>query len=176
MPVEVVGAGIARTCPGFASTSVKCASSMCQTGFQYTPVASSATISHCCCSATRRAREPARRGRNPCARPQDLSSRYHTRTPHHFVLVHVEAGTPAMNDVHSTPPGWRSAELAILQSTKRAPVPAEDRPARGHSMRCGTSSRSKLTTGSQHQSGRRPLCQRLGQGTLFHPSRCAVTC
>jgi hypothetical protein len=54
----------------------------------------------------------------------------------------------------------RGVELAILQSTKRA-------PARGHSMRCDTSSRSNLTTGSQHQSGGRPPCQRPARRTCF---------
>lgn len=33
-----------------------------------------------------------------------------------------------MKDVHPTPPGQRGAEPAILQSTKRGPVPIGDRP------------------------------------------------
>jgi len=61
------------------------------------------------------------------------------------------------------------AALAILQSTKRAPEysPTNDGPARGHSMRCGTSSPSNLTMASQHQSGGRPLCHRRRHDTLF---------
>jgi hypothetical protein len=68
-------------------------------------------------------------------------------------------------------------ELAILQSTKRAAARAHPPSARGHNMRCDTSSLSNLTTGSQHQSGSvdGTLSIRLGTllGTLaafFHRS------
>ncbi len=51
-----------------------------------------------------------------------------------------------MDDVHSTPPdsAARSWRIYSLQSVLRC----RPKPARGHSMRCGTSSRSNLTTGS----------------------------
>ena len=47
---------------------------------------------------------------------------------------------------------WRFYSLQSV--LRRQP---NQRSARGHSMRCDTSSRSNLTTGSQHQSGGRPL-------------------
>ena len=52
-------------------------------------------------------------------------------TCHDFVLVYVEAGIPLLDNVYSTREAWRGAELAILQSTKRAPVPTHERPTRG---------------------------------------------
>jgi hypothetical protein len=57
----------------------------------------------------------------------DLPTRHCPCARHDFVLVHVETGAALMDDVHSTPPAWRGAELANLQSTKRAPVPTDGR-------------------------------------------------
>ena len=106
--------GTPLMCAAFASTSSKRPSRMCQTGFQYTPVASIATMrAPGCLEPLGKLQQSARRRREPAHLALDPTLGDKPQAGHHFLLVHVETGTALMQCLHAhLPQGGRREALA----------------------------------------------------------------
>jgi hypothetical protein len=113
--------GTLRMCMALARTRVKCSSSTCHTGFQYTPVDSIALWVTC-------ARATIRRGviNSPVVVPKLLlpaneAMFYEAHACDDELLVHVQSCTPRIHHLHRDHPfSWGSVESASSTAINRA--------------------------------------------------------